>query len=60
MKLSPINKEQGIKVLKAAVYVSLSALIDYLISETQGTQFGTLTPLINVILVTTKQAFTKG
>lgn len=60
MKLSPITKEQGVKVLRAAVYVSLSAGIDFLISQTQGTQFGTLTPIINVALVTIKQAFTKG
>lgn len=60
MKPSHINVEQGKKILKAGLYVSLSALIDYFISQTQGTQFGTLTPLINVILVSIKQVFTQS
>lgn len=58
MGISAINKEQAVKIVKAGFYVGVSALIDYLISETQGTQFGTLTPLINVILVSIKQLFT--
>lgn len=58
MSISVLSKEQAIKVIKAGLYVVVSALIDYLISETQGTQFGTLTPVINIILVTIKQLFT--
>lgn len=60
MKLSKITKKQLVSIGKTAVYVGVSATLDYLISESQGTQFGTLTPLINIALVTVKQAFTKG
>lgn len=59
MKLSTLNKEQALKVLKAAVYVGLSAVLDYLISETSGTQFGVLTAPINTGLVLIKQLFTE-
>jgi hypothetical protein len=59
VKLSPITKDQAKAILKAALYVSISAGLDYLISESQGTQFGVLTPLINVVLVTIKKAFTE-
>lgn len=60
MKPSKLTQDQAIKVLKAAAYVGLSAVIDFLISQTSGTQFGTLTPIINVVLVGLKQVFTKG
>lgn len=46
------------KIAKAAVYVGLSAVLDFLISQSTDTQFGVLTPVINVALVTVKQAFT--
>lgn len=58
MNVSKLSKDQAFKVVKAAAYVGASAALDYLISETSGTQFGTLTPLINVALVTVKQVFT--
>ena len=58
MKLSPISKEQAIKILKVTVYVSVSAALDYLIALTTGSQFGVFTPLINTVLVLIKQAFT--
>jgi hypothetical protein len=58
MTPSSISKEQAMQVLKAALYVSISAGLDYVISETQGTQFGTLTPLINTVLVVIKKIFT--
>jgi hypothetical protein len=57
MQPSAISKEQAMQVLKAALYVSISAGLDYVISVTQGTQFGTLTPLINVVLVGIRQLF---
>lgn len=58
MKPSKLNKDQALKVVKAGVYVGVSAALDYLVSQTSGTQFGVLTPLINVVLVSLKQLFT--
>jgi len=58
MSLSPISRGQLVKIAKAAVYVGLSAVLDFLISQSTDTQFGVLTPVINVALVTIKQAFT--
>ena len=60
MKLSPISSKQLLDIAKAALYVSVSAGLDFLISQTTNTQFGTLTPLINVLLVTIKKAFTEA
>lgn len=60
MGISKITKDQALKILKAGLYVGVSAALDYFVSQTQGTQFGTLTPLINIILVSIKQLFTKG
>lgn len=60
MKISVLSKEQAFKVLKAGLYVGISAALDYVISATQGTEFGVLTPLINVALVTLKQLFTEA
>ena len=61
MQLSKISKDQATKILKAALYVGASAIISYLITviTDQPELFGPLTPLVNVILVTLKQAFTK-
>lgn len=58
MSLSPISRGQLVKIAKVAVYVGLSAVLDFLISQSTDTQFGVLTPVINVALVTIKQAFT--
>jgi len=58
--MSPITKDQWKKVLVAMLYVGGSAMLDYVISITQGTQFGTLTPIINIVAVTIKQLFTKA
>jgi hypothetical protein len=60
MKPSAITVEQAKQILKVALYVSISAGIDFLISQTQGTEFGTLTPLINVGLVTIRKIFTEA
>jgi len=57
--ITKLNLDQAKKVLKAALYVGVSAVLDYLISQTTGTQFGTLTPVINVALVFVKQLFTE-
>ena len=59
MELSLPTKSQIVSIAKAAVYVSVSAGLDFLIHETTGTQFGQLTPLINVALVTLKKLLTK-
>lgn len=58
MSVSKLDKAQAVKVLKAALYVGVSAALDALISQTTGTQFGVLTPVINVVLVSLKQLFT--
>lgn len=60
MELSLPTKKQWMGVLKAAVYVGISAILDYLISLCTGTTFGTLTPIINIILVALKKLITKG
>ncbi|NBU34395.1 hypothetical protein EBZ38_16395 [bacterium] len=58
--MSPITKAQFLKIVKAAAYVGASALISGLIAAIAANPvlFGVLTPIINVILVTVKQAFT--
>lgn len=59
MKPSALNSEQVTKILKAALYVGASAIIDYLIHvTTDATPFGSLTVAINIILVTIKQIYT--
>lgn len=60
MTISALSKSQAVKVLKVALYVGVSAALDYVISATQGTEFGVLTPLINIALVTLKQLFTEA
>lgn len=58
MSISKLDKAQITKVLKAALYVGVSAALDYLISQTTGSQFGVFTAPINVALVYVKQLFT--
>jgi len=60
MKPSKLDKEQILKVLKATAYVSLSALITYLIGATNDNPalFGAFTIVINTLLVFVKQWFT--
>jgi len=62
MKLSPISKDQFIKIAKAALYVGSSAIISYLISimANNPQAFGYLTPFVNILLVSLKQALTDG
>jgi hypothetical protein len=60
MKISPITKAQLLKVVKAAAYLGLSALISGLIAAIASNPllFGALTPVVNILLVTLKQLFT--
>lgn len=54
------SKEQWLQILKAVIYVSISAGIDYLISISTGSIFGIFTPIINGLLVLLKKVFTKA
>lgn len=58
--MSPISKQQAIKIIKAAAYVGISAVLGYILALLEGNpqMFGVYTPIINVALVTIKQAFT--
>lgn len=62
MSVSKITKDQAIKIVKAVLYVSVSAGLAYLITLTNDNPdlFGIYTVVINGILVTLKQAFTPG
>lgn len=62
MKLSKINKDQAAKILKAALYVGASAALSKLIADVTDhpDMFGSLTPIVNITLVTVKQFFTKA
>lgn len=53
------TKEQVLKVVKAAAYVAVSAVLGYLLALVQGNPeaFGVYAPIINVVLVTLKQFF---
>jgi hypothetical protein len=58
-KLSKLDTKQWRDLLKVAAYVGVSAALDFLISATTGTQFGPLTPVFNLLLVTVKKMFTE-
>lgn len=49
------TKAQVISVVKVGLYIGVSALLDYLISQTTGSQFGVFTGPINFLLVTAKK-----
>lgn len=55
-----MDKAQALKVLKAAAYVGISAVLAFLIAliTDNPEMFGIYTPIINVVLVTVKQIFT--
>jgi hypothetical protein len=59
---STITKQQLEKIVKAAGYVGLSALVSGLIAliASNPVLFGVLTPIVNILLVTLKQALTPG
>lgn len=58
---SKITKEQGKKIVKVAVYAGLSAGISALVAliASNPVLFGVLTPVVNILLVTLKQAITE-
>lgn len=62
MKPSKITKDQAVKILKAVLYVSVSAALAYLITLTNDNPdlFGVYTIVINGLLVAIKQLFTPG
>ena len=55
MQLS-FNTKNAMKVLKAALFIGASAAIDFAISQSTGTEFGPLTPIINLALVAAREA----
>lgn len=61
MKPSKITKKQAVSIARAGLYVGVSAAIAKVTSDVANDPdlFGTLTPLVNVALVTLKQLFTK-
>lgn len=62
MTVSKITKDQAVKIVKAVLYVSVSAGLAYLITLTNDNPdlFGIYTVIINGLLVTIKQALTPG
>lgn len=61
MKLSPITSNQLEKIVKAGVYLAISSILSGVIAMIleDPMVFGVLTPFINILLVTLKQAFTE-
>jgi len=55
-----ITKAQALKILKTAAYVAISAVLGFLISVVTDSPelFGVFAPIINIVLVTLKQAVT--
>jgi len=55
-----MDKAQALKVLKAAAYVAVSAVLGFLIAFVTDNpeMFGIYAPIVNVVLVTLKQIFT--
>jgi uncharacterized membrane protein YoaK (UPF0700 family) len=60
--MSPISKEQWKKVLKAAAYLFVSAVISAVLAAIADNPalFGVFTPVVNILLVTVKQLFTEA
>ena len=58
--ISYISSSQWKKIVRATVYVGLSAAISYVISliANDPKLFGALTPFVNMALVALKQLFT--
>lgn len=50
------------KTLRAALYLAASAVISYVITQTSGNPqlFGTVTPIVNVVLVGVKNLLDKN
>lgn len=62
MTITKLTKDQWGKVLKALGYVVASSVIAWAIAlvTEQPELFGVYTPIVNIILVTAKQALTEG
>jgi hypothetical protein len=62
MKLSPITKDQALKIVKTALYIALSGALTALITYVTDNKetFGATYVVVNLALVTLKQAFTPG
>ena len=60
-KPSKVSKDQWVQVLKAGLYVGVSAVLAFFISVVTENPdlFGTLTPVVNVVLVTVKKVFSE-
>lgn len=61
-KPSKVTKNQWLEVAKAGLYVGVSAVLSFFITTltNQPDMFGVFTPVVNVVLVTIKKAFTKA
>ena len=57
MKLG-LTKKQALDLGKVCGWIAISAVLDYLISITTATEFGQLTSVINLALVTIKKLVT--
>lgn len=61
MKVSTLTKSQWLKIAKTLLYVGISSVIAAAIAivQDQPEMFGIYTPIVNVVLVTIKQAFSE-
>lgn len=62
MKATKLTKKQWLDIFKTLFYVGVSAVIGAAIAYVQEKPelFGIYAPIVNVVLVTLKQVFTKG
>ncbi len=58
MKLG-LTKKQALDLGKVCGWIAISAVLDYLISITTASEFGQLTPFINLALVAFKKLLTE-
>lgn len=60
VQVTKITKNQAFKIIKASLYIGVSAVLSYLITLTSNSPelFGPFAALINIVLVTLKQLFT--
>ena len=61
MKISPVTKNQWLKVAKTAVFLAVSAVISYVavVAQDSPELFGVYLPFVNLTLVVLKQVFTE-
>ena len=63
MKLSPVTKDQWVKVLKALLYSFVSTFVVSLTAQpelSKATLYAAAVAGVNAVLVTVKQLFTEG